>query len=278
MRALLWPDCPAEQHAGEITPFLGADSAGWSAPFRTVAAFVAVRPEVGLCGFLEASIRPYVEDCDTWPVGYIEGWFVDADVRRQGIGGQLLAAAEKWAADHGCKEMASDAQIENQVSLDAHKSLGFEESSRCVHLRKRLIGSRQNTVERIATTRQRTLLIVPGEFAICKLEKDGAVPAWATSGDLLSITRTSDELSVICLQSVVPTGVRCERNWRCLRVAGPIPITVVGVLASLVTPLAEAGISAFAISTFDTDYLMVKEQDFEKALAALQRAGQSISN
>ena len=74
-------------------------------------------------------------------MGYIEGWFVDADMRRQGIGERLIVAAEQWATAQGCKEMASDAQVENDVSLAAHKALGFEESSRTVHLRKRLAGA-----------------------------------------------------------------------------------------------------------------------------------------
>jgi len=144
MRSLLWPDCPGVQHAEEITAFFGAPSTGWSRPFLAVAAFAAVRPVGGLCGFLEASIRPYADDCRTWPVGYVEGWFVDADMRRQGIGGRLLAAAESWAMAHGCKEMASDAQLENHVSLAAHKALGFEESSRAVYLRKPLIAEKRS--------------------------------------------------------------------------------------------------------------------------------------
>lgn len=277
MRALLWPDCAAERHASEITTFFGTDSTAWSEPFLGVAAFVAARPTGGLCGFLEASIRPYAEDCETWPVGYVEGWFVDADVRRQGIGGHLLAQAEQWAAEHGCKEMASDAQIENQVSLDAHKALGFEVSSRCVHLRKRLTEARQKTVEGCVTARQLTLVMVQGGFAVCKLDKGSAIPAWATSGDFVSITRTSDELSIVCPEAVVPGGIQCEKGWRCLRVAGTMRFSIVGALASLVTPLAGAGISVFAISTFDTDYLLVKEQEFEKAEAELHEAGHSIS-
>jgi putative acetyltransferase len=138
MRALLWPDCPADQHAAEIRAFFDTDSPGWSEPFLSVAAFVAVRPSGGLCGFLEASIRPYAEDCRTWPVGYVEGWYVDADLRRQGIGRRLLEVAEQWATAQGCKEMASDAQMENEVSLAAHKALGFEESSRSVYFRVKI--------------------------------------------------------------------------------------------------------------------------------------------
>lgn len=121
----------------------------------------------------------------------------------------------------------------------------------------------------------RNLSLLPGTFAVCRLEPDAAVPAWA-AGMFLSITRTTNELSIVCDQAVVPDGVRCERDWRCLKLAGPIPFTTVGVLASLVTPLADAGISVFAISTFDTDYVLVKVEQFEKAVEALRQAGHEV--
>lgn len=121
-----------------------------------------------------------------------------------------------------------------------------------------------------------SLTVVKGSFAVCKLDNDAPFPAWATAGDLSSITRTADELSIVCPQSAVPDDIQCERGWRCVRVAGAVPFSVVGVLASLVTPLAEAGISVFTISTFDTDYLLVKEEAFEKALGALRRAGHTL--
>jgi putative acetyltransferase len=273
MRALLWPDCPAPQQAEEIRAFLGTNSPGWSEPFLSVAAFVAVRPSGGLGGFLEASIRPYAEDCATWPVGYVEGWFVDADLRCQGVGRRLLAAAEQWATAQGCQEMASDAQMENEVSLAAHKALGFEESSRAVHLRKRLTGATGRSADR---TRLLNLMLLSDTFAVCRLDSDAPMPPWATAGDLISITRTADELSVVCRQDAVPEGIPCEWGWRCLRVAGAIPFSVVGVLASLTAPLAEAGISVFAISTFDTDYLLVKAEDLERAVDVLRRRGHTI--
>jgi GNAT superfamily N-acetyltransferase len=273
MRALLWPDCPADQHADEIRAFFGTDIPGWSGPFLSVAAFVAVRPSGGLCGFLEASIRPYAEDCQTWPVGYVEGWFVDADLRRQGIGGRLLAAAEQWATAQGCQEMASDAQMENEVSLAAHQALGFEESSQAVHLRKRLTRATETIGDR---TRLPKLILLSDTFAICKLGSGAPIPPWATAGNLFSITRTAEELSVVCRQDAVPDGINCERGWRCLRVAGTIPFSVVGVLASLTAPLADAGISVFALSTFDTDYLLVKAKDLERAVDVLRRRGHTI--
>jgi hypothetical protein len=122
-----------------------------------------------------------------------------------------------------------------------------------------------------------TLLVVDGDFAVCKLESDAPIPPWATAGQLFSVTRTADELSIVCCQDDVPEGVPCERDYCCLRVAGTMPFSVVGVLAALTVPVARAGISVFAISTFDTDYLLLKAGDFEKAIAALQQAGHSIT-
>ena len=138
MRITLWPDCPLEQHVQEIEPFFADLPSGWAKSFIAVAAFVAVRPTVGLCGFSEVSIRSHVEDCETSPVGYIEGWFVDADMQRQGIGRVLMTAAEQWTLEQGCAEVASDTEICNTTSLEAHKSLGFEVTSNSVGLRKRL--------------------------------------------------------------------------------------------------------------------------------------------
>jgi putative acetyltransferase len=119
------------------------------------------------------------------------------------------------------------------------------------------------------------LLVVDGLFAVCKLAK-GSIPSWATHGDVFSVTQTMDELSIVCRQEVVPEGVVCERDWRCLRVAGTMPFTVVGVLASLTAPLAGAGISVFVLSTFDTDYVLVKSADSERAMAVLRAAGHEI--
>src|SRR4051794_36689059 len=95
-----------------------------------------------------------------------------------------------------------------------------------------------------------TLLAVPGRFAVCRLPAEAAFPAWAT-GPFVALTRTAEELSVVCAEEAVPTGVRAEAGWRCLRVAGTQPFTAVGVLASLTGPLAAARVSLFAVSTFD---------------------------
>src|SRR5262249_33251041 len=95
-----------------------------------------------------------------------------------------------------------------------------------------------------------TLLGVTGRFAVCKLPPGSAVPAWATAGDVFSVTRTVEELSVVCRQEIVPSGTQAEVGWRCLRVAGAMPFTLVGVLASLTGPVAAAGVGVFVVSTF----------------------------
>lgn len=269
MRTALWPEGSAEEHAAEVAACLSGRSSCGPGLFLASAVFVAVRPSGALCGVLEASVRSYAEDCAADRVGYIEGWFVDPEVRRTGVGRMLVAAAEAWALRQGCREMGSDAHVENAVSRDAHRALGFEESCRLAHFRKPLAGAGV-----LVPAHCLRLLSVEGRFAVCKLPGGTAVPAWATGGSVWSVTRTADELSVVCDEDAVPAGVTCERGWRCLRVAGSMPFTLVGVLASLTAPLARAGVGVFVISTFDTDYLLLKDGDFTKAIAAL-RAGQA---
>src|SRR5947209_8800741 len=121
-----------------------------------------------------------------------------------------------------------------------------------------------------------TLVGVGGRFAVCKLPPGSAIPPWATAGDLFSVTRTVDELSVVCRQEAVPSGTLAEVGWRCLRVAGAMPFTLTGVLASLTGPVAAAGVGVFVVSTFDTDYLFVKEAEFATAVVALRRAGHLV--
>ncbi len=123
---------------------------------------------------------------------------------------------------------------------------------------------------------QLPLVILSDLFAVCKLPPDAAYPVWAV-GPFVCLARTADELSVVCPQAAVPAGVTCEGNWRCLRVAGTIPFLTTGVLTSLADPLAGAGISVFAVSTFDTDYLLVKAGEWERAAAVLREAGHTLT-
>lgn len=117
---------------------------------------------------------------------------------------------------------------------------------------------------------------LPGLFAICRLPAGSTVPSWAT-GRLVSITRTSDEVSIVCPESAVPAGVRHHGGYRALRVEGTLDLNLVGVLAALATPLAAAGVPIFVISTFDTDYLLVEGSSFELAASALERAGHILA-
>jgi hypothetical protein len=117
-----------------------------------------------------------------------------------------------------------------------------------------------------------SIALLSGRYAVCRLEPDAPVPAWAR-GEFVSITRTADELSVVCDEADVPPDARCERGWRRLKLAGPLDFALVGVLHSLLAPLAAAGVSVFAVSTYDTDYVLVRDADLHRALAALKDAG-----
>ena len=125
-------------------------------------------------------------------------------------------------------------------------------------------------------THRLQLVLLPGRYAVCRLPPEAGVPGWA-AGDLVSVTHTADELSVVCHEDAVPAGVRREGGWRCLRVAGALDFGMVGVLASLLVPLAGAGVSVFCLSTFDTDYVMVREIDLGASIAALRSAGHEIA-
>jgi hypothetical protein len=121
-----------------------------------------------------------------------------------------------------------------------------------------------------------TLITLADKFAVCKLDPQAPIPPWAALGSLVSITRTIDELSVVCPQNLVPGDVTCEPDWRCVRVAGTIDFALIGVIASLVHPLATAGVSVFVLSTFNTDYLLVRSNDWERAVKVLRSAGLSV--
>lgn len=123
-----------------------------------------------------------------------------------------------------------------------------------------------------------TLSLLPDTYAICRLDPEAHIPDWACAGDFVSITRTSDELSIVDREGDVPEGLKCDRGWRCLKVEGPLDLSLTGVLASLLNPLAEARINIFAISTFDTDYLLVKEVNLARATAVLIRSGNRLKN
>jgi hypothetical protein len=120
------------------------------------------------------------------------------------------------------------------------------------------------------------LTLLPGGFAICRLAAGAGIPVWATQGEFCSITRTPDELSIVVAEALVPGEIPRDSGWRCFRVEGPMSLASVGVLASLAEPLARASVSLFAISTHDTDYLLVKDEAVARASRALAVAGHTV--
>ncbi len=120
------------------------------------------------------------------------------------------------------------------------------------------------------------LAVLPGRLAVCRLAPEADCPAWAASGRVWGLVRTPEELSVVCDEQAVPQGVKAESGWRALEVSGPLDFALIGVLAALATPLAQAGVSIFVMSTFDTDYILVKETALSRAISALQSAGHQV--
>ena len=118
--------------------------------------------------------------------------------------------------------------------------------------------------------------LLSAPYAVCRMAPTSPVPAWAAGEDLVSITRTPEELSILCPQEKVPEGIRSERDFRVLKIRGPLDFSLVGVLSGLAGPLAEAGISIFALSTFDTDYILVKQDNLGRAAEILIREGHNI--
>jgi aminoglycoside 6'-N-acetyltransferase I len=130
LRTLLWDEASGDEHKAEMSDILHHPD--------TQLVLIAETYEGDLIGFLEASIRPFVEDCHSENVGYLEGWYVEAKFRQFGVGKLLVQNAESWAKAHGCEEMASDSEIGNDLSVIAHGKLGYIEMSRLIHWRKEL--------------------------------------------------------------------------------------------------------------------------------------------
>ena len=134
MRAALWPESSAEEHARELQPILEG-TASFPFPLSNLVAETSGQ----LVGFIEVDLRSHADGCDpSHAVGFIEGWYVHPGWRGQGIGRKLLSAAEEWARSHGCREMASDTWIDNELSQRVHDAAGYTVVDRCVHYRKTL--------------------------------------------------------------------------------------------------------------------------------------------
>jgi hypothetical protein len=122
------------------------------------------------------------------------------------------------------------------------------------------------------------LALLSDHLALCRLPAGTTMPAWAVSGGLLSVSWTHDETSIVCSQAAVPLEVQADAGWRAFKVAGPLDFSLTGILLSIAQPLAEAGISIFAVSTYDTDYVLVKEASLPAAIAALTAFGHRVNS
>ena len=121
------------------------------------------------------------------------------------------------------------------------------------------------------------LSVLPGDYAVCRLDRYADLPGWAMKQAFCSVTRTADELSIVCAANDVPDGVLCETGWRMLKLEGPFDFSLVGVLLAVLQPLAEAGVSIFALSTYDTDYVLVHAPQLTQAVAALVARGHQVT-
>ena len=120
------------------------------------------------------------------------------------------------------------------------------------------------------------LTLLPYKLAVCRLEPSAEMPRWLNQTEFYTLTKTRDELSIVCSDHLAPDTIIAERNWRCFKAEGPFDFSLSGVLSGIILPLADAKISIFAFSTFDTDYVMVKENLLSQARKALEEAGYQI--
>ncbi|AQS06035.1 ACT domain-containing protein [Clostridium beijerinckii] len=114
-----------------------------------------------------------------------------------------------------------------------------------------------------------TIRLLEEKYGVCRLNNNESIPEWIKNSDFFSITKTCDELSIVCLEKDIPDEVKCEKEWRILKVEGQLDFSLVGILSSISTILAKSGIGIFAISTYDTDYILVREKDVDNAMKAL---------
>jgi hypothetical protein len=114
-----------------------------------------------------------------------------------------------------------------------------------------------------------TLRLLKEKYGVCRLDKTSSIPEWAMVSDFFSITKTYDELSIVCVEASIPEGIKCEKDWRILKVEGQLDFSLIGILSEISTILAQNKISIFAISTYDTDYILIKDKDAQDAVTAL---------
>jgi aminoglycoside 6'-N-acetyltransferase I len=205
MAAALFPDGEPAEHEHWFVNLLRREDA---------AVFVATRQDGSLCGFVEAGSRPYVDGCESSPVGYVEAWFVDPDMRQSGVGRALLNAAEDWAMGRGYSEMASDTTLTNEASQRAHVKSGYAEVDRIVQFRKPL--KSVDVSERVRTEASRRLESELAKRFIGRLERT-PLPLLDTPDRVKDRERV--HLAILKLVEGDPSGLDrhvriAERDWR----------------------------------------------------------------
>lgn len=123
-----------------------------------------------------------------------------------------------------------------------------------------------------------TIKLLKEKYGVCRLNKDEDILSWALQGEFYSITKTEDELSVVCLQDNIIENIKCEKDWRVLKIEGPLDFSLVGILSKISTLMANNSISIFAISTYDTDYILIKEKDINRAVKVLNNDNYEVIN
>jgi uncharacterized protein len=121
-----------------------------------------------------------------------------------------------------------------------------------------------------------SFIVLPHEYALCRLEPENAIPSWVFSSSFYTVSKTADELSVVCESALVPAKIICDKGWRLLKIAAVLDLSLTGITAAFSTALANAGVNLCVIATYDTDYLLVKQEKLSTAITALQQAGFKI--
>jgi len=122
------------------------------------------------------------------------------------------------------------------------------------------------------------LKLLKDKYSVCRLNKDDEIPKWIFNEEFFSITKTEDELSIVCLQDKIKEDIKCERDWKILKIEGPLDFSLIGILSKISTLMANNNISIFAISTYDTDYILIKEESIDKAIEILENNNYNINN
>ena len=198
------------------------------------------------------------------------GLAVAPDFRGRGVGGALLRAIMEEAKSGGFDALSLSVERTNPA-VRLYESYGFE----------RLFEVGASWTMKVDLSRTEgtvpeptfTLKLLEEVLTVCRLDPDSKVPEWSETGSFCSITRTPEELSIVCPEQNVPRGLPCESGWRALKLEGPLEFSAVGVLNSVAEPLAVAGVSIFVLSTYDTDYVLVREDQLHPAVAALRDHG-----